>query len=196
MLNTGGSGERYGTAAGTCFFDIGPLRRAKGYTPFGTHLLSHRRPCPALFEPGDREALALALRSAKDAGVPLTLLGNGSNLLVSDAGVEGLVIKLGKAFSAISMAEDGRVFAMAGSLLSSLANFAADHGLMGIEWAEGIPGSVGGALAMNAGAYGGETKSAVSEVEYFDMESGALICRPLEEGRWATAGAPLPGRSG
>lgn len=139
-------------------------------------------PAQLFFEPGDREALELALSSAKQEGVALTLLGNGSNLLVSDAGVEGLVIKLGKAFSAISVAEDGRVWAMAGSLLGALASFAADRGLMGIEWAEGIPGSVGGALAMNAGAYGGETKSAVSEVEYFDLERGEFIYKALEEG--------------
>ncbi|MEA4970218.1 MAG: UDP-N-acetylmuramate dehydrogenase [Candidatus Pelethousia sp.] len=139
-------------------------------------------PAQLFFEPGDREALSLALQSAQEEGVTVTLMGNGSNLLVSDAGVEGLVVKLGSAFSGIELGEDGQVFALAGTLLSSLANFAADHGLMGLEWAAGIPGSVGGALAMNAGAYGGEIRQVLSEVEYFDAQTGGFLRRVPAEG--------------
>ncbi len=139
-------------------------------------------PAQILFEPGDGAALSLALRSAQEEGVAVTLIGNGSNLLVSDAGVEGLVVKLGPTFSGMELREEGQVFALAGTLLSALANFAADHGLMGLEWAAGIPGSVGGALAMNAGAYGGEIKQVLREVEYFDALTGAFLCRAPSEG--------------
>ncbi len=139
-------------------------------------------PAQLFFEPGDGAALSLALESAKAEGVAVTLMGNGSNLLVSDAGVEGLVVKLGSAFSGLELREDGQVFALAGTLLSALANFAADHGLMGLEWAAGIPGSVGGALAMNAGAYGGEIRQVLCEVEYFDAQTGEFLRRAPSEG--------------
>lgn len=139
-------------------------------------------PAQLFFEPRNREELSLALRTAGKEGVPITLMGNGSNLLVSDAGVEGLVVRLGPAFSAVSLREDGKVSALAGSLLCALANFAAVKGLMGLEWAAGIPGSVGGALAMNAGAFGGEIKDVLYEVEYLDTAGGEIIRRAPQEG--------------
>ena len=67
-------------------------------------------------------------------------------------------------------------------MLSSLANYAAAQGLMGLEWAAGIPGTVGGALAMNAGAYGGEIKDVLTSIEYWDMETGEMIDRPPADG--------------
>ncbi len=138
-------------------------------------------PAQLFLEPGSRAVLSLALQRAAEEGIPVTLMGNGTNLLVSDSGVEGLVIKLGPAFSGVELREEGRVWAQAGSLLSGLANFAAEKGLMGLEFAAGIPGSVGGALAMNAGAYGGEIKDVLCEIEYLDRATGALLCRaPLE----------------
>ena len=153
-------------------------------------------PAQLFIEPGSREAFSLALQSALKEGVPVTFIGNGSNLLVSDSGVDGLIIKLGQAFSSIEMMEDGKVYAQAGSLLSALANFAADHSLMGLEWAAGIPGSVGGAIAMNAGAYGGEIKDVLYEVEYLDMATDEFVCRPplLGELGYRKSAFAWPGR--
>lgn len=139
-------------------------------------------PADLLFAPQSREELRFALEQAKALGVPVALMGNGTNLLVRDGGVEGLVLKLGPGFSAIQPLGEGRITAQAGALLSSLANEAAAQGLMGLEWAAGIPGSVGGALAMNAGAYGGEIKDVLTSIEYWDMETGEMIERPPADG--------------
>lgn len=139
-------------------------------------------PADLLFAPKSREELCFALEQAKALDVPVTLMGNGTNLLVRDGGVEGLVLKLGPGFSTIQALGDGRIHALGGALLSSLANYAAAQGLMGLEWAAGIPGTVGGALAMNAGAYGGEIKDVLTSIEYLDRETGELIERPPAEG--------------
>lgn len=97
-------------------------------------------------------------------GVPVTVIGNGSNLLVGDGGVDGVVIEIGKNMSDITV--DGEtITAQAGALLSSVAQCALDTGLSGLECESGIPGSVGGAVAMNAGAFGGEIKDVLSRVE-------------------------------
>ena len=139
-------------------------------------------PADLLFAPKSREELRFALEQAKALDVPVTLMGNGTNLLVRDGGVEGLVLKLGPGFSTIQALGDGRIHALGGALLSSLANYAAAQGLMGLEWAAGIPGTVGGALAMNAGAYGGEIKDVLTSIEYLDRETGELIERPPADG--------------
>jgi len=108
----------------------------------------------------------------KGENVPFTVIGNGSNLLVSDAGIEGVVIALGKKSSAITISGD-TIVAEAGALLSTVANAAADAGLTGLEFASGIPGSLGGAVYMNAGAYGGEIKDV--------LESATVINADLEK---------------
>ncbi len=101
------------------------------------------------------------------------IMGNGSNLLVSDKGIRGIVVKIADQFSNIEL--DGeRVRAQAGVLLSTLSKFAAKNSLEGIEFAGGIPGTLGGAVAMNAGAYGGEIKDVVEKVTLID-ESGEII---------------------
>lgn len=91
----------------------------------------------------------------QEYGIPWSVIGNGSNLLVGDQGIRGLVMELGKMASQISL-EGGCIRAEAGALLSQAAKYAASHSLSGMEFAAGIPGSVGGAVVMNAGAYGGE----------------------------------------
>ncbi len=112
----------------------------------------------ALFLPADEEDLAAVLR-ALPPEVPVTVLGVGSNVIVRDGGVEGLVIRLaGRAFGEIAIEpEDNRVIAGAAVLDSALARAAAGAGIGGLEFFAGIPGTVGGALTMNAGCYGGET---------------------------------------
>ena len=96
--------------------------------------------------------------------IPYTLMGNGSNLLVSDSGIEGVTVSFGTSMSEVTV--DGCILkAQAGILLSRLASFAASHSLSGLEFASGIPGTLGGAITMNAGAYGGEMKDVVVSVK-------------------------------
>jgi UDP-N-acetylmuramate dehydrogenase len=126
----------------------------------------------AFVEPKTREELLLALNAAKDCGIKPFLMGNGTNLLINDSGLNRLVIRIGEAFSYARRTDVG-MEAGAGTLLSELCRTAAGLGLSGIEWASGIPGSVGGALAMNAGAYNGEIKDYVYRVDY--LENGEFF---------------------
>jgi len=115
--------------------------------------------------------------------VPYFILGNGSNLLVSDKGYRGLVIAIGKDMAEVTV--DGcRIHAKAGAMLGSVAQTAAKSGLGGMEFASGIPGSIGGAIVMNAGAYDGEMKNIVEKVTVLtkDGEILTLSCEELEFG--------------
>ncbi len=104
---------------------------------------------------------------------PYFVLGNGSNLLVSDSGIEGAVIKLSK-FNAIKLTSAVEIECDAGIKLSKLCSFALENSLSGMEFAWGIPGSVGGAIYMNAGAYGSEICNVITECTYID-EQGQLV---------------------
>ena len=126
-------------------------------------------PAEVLVEAGSAEEIRAALTAAHALDVPVTLVGNGSNLLVRDGGVRGLVVHIGDAFSTVSdpvPLPDGRfaLTAQGGALLARLSNAAANASLAGLEFAAGIPGTVGGAVYMNAGAYGGEMKDVVTHV--------------------------------
>jgi UDP-N-acetylmuramate dehydrogenase len=114
-------------------------------------------PADALLEPRDADELVEVVRRAREHGVPVTVLGGGTNVLVRDGGIRGLTIRLAKALTGVEI-EDRSVVAEAGVLYPVLANATAGRGLAGLEFATGIPGTVGGAVYMNAGAYGGETK--------------------------------------
>jgi len=125
-------------------------------------------PADVLAMPESAAQLAEVLAGARAAGVRVTLLGGGSNVLVGDGGIRGVVVKLGRGFSAIDWSETTagpRVRAGAAVQLGKLARAAVARGLAGLEYAEGIPGTVGGALFMNAGAYGGDLSAAVDSVE-------------------------------
>ncbi len=114
-------------------------------------------PADALLEPTDLDELLEAVKKAREHSVPVTVLGGGTNVLVRDRGVRGLTIRLAKALTDVEI--DGlTVVAEAGVLYPVLANKTAGSGLAGLEFATGIPGTVGGAVYMNAGAYGGETR--------------------------------------
>lgn len=116
-------------------------------------------PAEVVFRPADAEDLA-AFLAARPAGVAVTVIGVGSNLLVRDGGVPGVVIRLGRPFAAVTIAGD-TIDAGAAALDLNVALAARDAGLGGFEFLSGIPGTVGGALRMNAGAYGGEMKDVV-----------------------------------
>lgn len=111
-----------------------------------------------LILPNSEEALRAMLIACKAQGIRYHVIGNGSNLLVSDSGVRGIVFRLGAPLSKMEMLEDGKIRCEAGASLTALCNFALKHGLSGLEFAYGIPGSAGGAAYMNAGAYGGEMR--------------------------------------
>jgi len=132
--------------------------------PMSRHTSFHiGGPAALMAIPADREQAVQALRCAAQAGVQPFFLGNGSNLLVSDEGVDRFLIKLTPAVQGISR-EGNCLIAGAGITLARLAVFARDEGLSGLEFAHGIPGCLGGALTMNAGAYGGEMAQVVRSV--------------------------------
>ncbi len=112
--------------------------------------------------------------------LPLTVIGNGSNLLIADGGLRGVVMEIGKAASGIRVIDEEDLAVSAGSLLSETAAFAAKEGLAGMEFAAGIPGSLGGAVVMNAGAYGGEMKDILSGVRVL-TQRGEIRVRPADE---------------
>ena len=126
-------------------------------------------PADVYAEPESEQTLCALWRWLKARGVPVTVIGNGTNLLVHDEGVRGVVLRLGERFAAIS-GENARLYACAGVTLARLATAARERGLAGLEFAHGIPGSLGGAVMMNAGAYGGEMKDVVVSVRYLDAD--------------------------
>lgn len=112
-------------------------------------------PADYFVEPGTAEELGAVIQLCRDTGTPFCILGNGSNLLVGDRGYRGVMVSLGKAWSEVTV-EGNTLRAGAGALLSAAARQALAHCLTGLEFAAGIPGTVGGAVVMNAGAYGSE----------------------------------------
>lgn len=135
-------------------------------------------PADVLVSP-DLETLPGIIALAKELELPVTIIGNGSNLLVGDKGIRGLVVELGKAADEITI--DGTILtAGAGSLLSKAANQAAAAGLGGMEFAAGIPGSVGGAVVMDAGAYGGEIKDIIVSADVLTPEGEIITLTTAE----------------
>jgi UDP-N-acetylmuramate dehydrogenase len=131
-------------------------------------------PAEVLFRPADADDLASFLR-ALPADVPVTVLGVGSNLLVRDGGVKGVVIRLLRGFTGIAV-EGNEVVAGAGALDLNVALTARDHALGGLEFLSGIPGTIGGAIAMNAGAYGGELRDVLISAEAVDRAGNRHEC--------------------
>jgi len=123
-------------------------------------------PADALLEPRDADELIRAVEKAREHGIPVTVLGGGTNVLVRDGGIRGLTIRLAKSLTGVEI-EGQRVIAEAGVLYPVLANTTASHGLQGLEFATGIPGTVGGAVYMNAGAYDGETREVLRWADVF-----------------------------
>ena len=125
-----------------------------------------------LFRPADTEDLA-AFLAAKAADLPVTVIGVGSNLLVRDGGIPGVVVRLSSAFGKIET--DGlRVRAGAAALDGAVARAAADAGVAGLEFLRGVPGTIGGALRMNAGCYGSEVKDVFVEATAIDAKGNKI----------------------
>ena len=130
--------------------------------------------------PKDRDTLIRVLTAAREREVRTYILGNGSNVLFDDAGFDGAVVSL-SGLDSINVEPDGAVTAGAGASLSAVCKTARDASLSGLEFAYGIPGSVGGAVVMNAGAYGGEIKDVLLLSEYLDPGTMEIRSVPLKD---------------
>ena len=151
-------------------------------------------PADALIKPGSKQQLQDLVRLLREHSIPWMVLGRGSNILASDRGVSGVVIVFGASLSAISLLEDvhpdagsrvlKRVYVEAGCSLAKLGKWCREHSLGGLEFTAGIPGSLGGAVMMNAGAWGGEMKDVLYSLELV-TESGQIMtehCREADFG--------------
>ena len=135
-------------------------------------------PADIFVRPASVDALALAVAKCLECEVPINVIGSGTNLLVSDLGVVGAVIFTG---GLADVTNDGSeiIKCMAGAKVSRVCSIALENGLSGLEFAWGIPGSIGGAVYMNAGAYGGEMKNVVKTVTY--LEDGEIYTKSIDE---------------
>lgn len=170
------------------------LPEVKGRYSFGTMLsvltwFQVGGPASVLYKPDSTTDLQYFMQK-KPADVPYFILGAGSNVLVRDGGYDGVVIKLGKGFSEISV-ERGELIAGAAALDRTVAMFALQHELKGVEFLVTIPGSIGGAVAMNAGCYGVEIKDVLSWVEIVD-DQGILRKLSPEELKMTYRKSALP----
>jgi|LSQX01.1.fsa_nt_gb UDP-N-acetylmuramate dehydrogenase len=145
-----------------------PMRRHSSFRIGG--------PADVFVSPAGVDDLCTVLREAGECEMPVTIIGAGTNLLVSDEGIRGCVIKIGRGLGGMRR-EGERVIAGAGAPIAKVARWAAGLGLSGLEFAEGIPGSVGGAVTMNAGAHGSDISCVLEEVQVAD-KSGQLFNLP------------------
>ena len=146
-------------------------------------------PADALLEPRDADEFIHAVEKAREHGIPVTVLGGGTNVLVRDGGIRGLTIRLAKSLTGVEI-EGQRVIAEAGVLYPVLANTTASNGLQGLEFATGIPGTVGGAVYMNAGAYDSETKDVLAWADVY--RDGTVTRMTNVETLQATSQHPPP----
>lgn len=131
-------------------------------------------PAEVLFTPADEDDLSTFLAQV-DEGVPVYPVGVGSNLLVRDGGVRGVIVRLGRGFAQLEAIDPYRVLAGAAVPDVKVARFALDKGIGGLTFLRGIPGTIGGALRMNGGAYGGETKDVLIEARALDRRGRKLV---------------------
>ncbi|WP_196593174.1 UDP-N-acetylmuramate dehydrogenase [Pectinatus sottacetonis] len=136
-------------------------------------------PADCLLFPDSTKEIKKIITIIKSYHVPCTIIGNGSNILVLDKGIRGIVIKFGKSMSYIHE-NAGIITTGCGTLLNNIARFAAANSLTGLEFAVGIPGSIGGAVYMNAGAYGGEIKNVVKSVTAVTPD-GKIVKYPADK---------------
>ena len=144
----------------------GEIRTEAPLAPFTTWRIGG--PAEILATPEDALDLVHAVRWASHERIPWRILGNGSNLLIRDEGVRGLVLRLRRTLDGLHV-EGTTILAGAGASFPAVANAAASHGLAGLEFAAGIPGSVGGAIVMNAGWHQYETGNLVASVDFLTL---------------------------
>ncbi len=120
--------------------------------------------------PKNENEISEVIKKCKEENVRYMVVGNGSNLLVADEGIDAVVILLGKEFGEVKLIDDTTIFAEAGAPLMKVCRFALENGLSGLEFAYGIPGSCGGGAFMNAGAYGGELGDVMFRCDHIDKD--------------------------
>ncbi len=125
-------------------------------------------PADFFVKPSSLEQISEIVKYCEASGIELVTIGRGSNVLFSDNGINGVVMNIGSKFSKITLLDENTIYCDAGANLAQLCNFALENSLSGLEFAYGIPGSVGGAVFMNAGAYGGEIKNVIIYADHFD----------------------------
>ena len=148
-------------------------------------------PADWLVFPRSAEEISEIYAEAREAGLPVTVIGHGSNLLVLDGGIRGVVIRVEKNMRAIRV-EGTRIVAQAGAMLGTVAMAAAEAGLTGLEFASGIPGTVGGGVTMNAGAYGVEMAQVVTRVNGV-YPNGTRVSLAAEEMRFGYRASVIQG---
>ena len=148
-------------------------------------------PADWLVFPRSGEEITEIFAEAREAGLPVTVIGHGSNLLVLDGGIRGVVIRVEKNMRAIRV-EGTRIVAQAGAMLGTVAVAAAEAGLTGLEFASGIPGTVGGGVTMNAGAYGGERAQGVTRASGA-YPNGTRVSLAAEEMRFGYRASVIQG---
>ncbi len=131
-------------------------------------------PCSAMVLANSEQSIASMLRFCTENDIKTLVIGNGSNLLVSDNGFDGVVIVVGKDFQGIKLLDDTTIEVLAGTTLSQLCMFALQNELTGLEFAYGIPGTVGGAVFMNAGAYDGDISTVIDSANAVDFNGKVL----------------------
>ena len=131
-------------------------------------------PADCLVEIRDKEELRKIRAVLQTAEIPFFVMGNGSNLLVSDEGYRGVILKVQSSMNQIHV-DGNAIIAQAGATMAAVARAALEHGLTGLEFASGIPGTIGGGITMNAGAYGGEMCQVVRSVEVIDSDGNLRI---------------------
>ena len=141
-------------------------------------------PCPLLIEPGNEKQLKDILKLIKETKTPYTILGNGTNVLVLDEGLDKVVVKIGDEMTSLSLEGEDVICCSAGTKVVTLCKFALENSLSGLEFAYGIPGTCGGAVFMNAGAYGGEVKDVITEITYLTPDL-KLKTMPVEEAEFS-----------
>jgi UDP-N-acetylmuramate dehydrogenase len=153
------------------------VSRDVALAPFTTYKVGG--PADWFAEPQDLEELRSIL-SLVPRGMKVVMLGRGSNVIIADSGIDGLVLRLGGAFGAIDTDPPDRIVAGGGTALPKLARTAAEAGKAGLGFYVGIPGSVGGAIVMNAGGHGSDTASVLEEAIVVDLNTGSMEIRDAE----------------
>ena len=132
-------------------------------------------PCDALIEVESEDEILKSVKYLKENDIPYYIIGNGSNLLVRDEGISGVVVEISSGLSKIKRIDENTFEAGAGIKLSRLAAYALENELTGLEFASGIPGTLGGAVFMNAGAYNGEISQVVENTRYYDVFKEKIV---------------------
>ncbi len=170
-------------------FSLLSMEPLKKYTSFRVG-----GPADLLALPGSVQQLKDLLKAARQRQIPVTILGGGSNTLVSDEGIRGLVLVLKRFRARLDVVEARRVKALCGEALAAVVRFSSDQGLSGLEFAAGIPGTIGGAVMMNAGTKDKWMSHVLSSIDVMDPESLEVETIPAKDLRFEYRKLGLPGK--